>query len=439
MASIVVVLLILGCAAFQYFKGTVLRAFATIIVAICASLVAFNFFEAFANVFISRGDGSRFISLVPWAQSLCFVLLFVLTFAILQTGLTLLTRQPVDLGVLPERIGRVICGILLGLITSGLLLTALAMGPLSTSYPYKRFDPTKLDVESPDRALFNADGLATGLFSVLSNGSFSGKRSFAALHPAYLDQLFFNRFTRVGDTSIVSSLSPAIEVPRPAVWPASEAVREQADRFATELRSRGGRVAYDEAGKSVTLPASPKGNCDTTIVRIGIKKRAIRGAAKVNGGAFTPAQLRLICKRKGSGNEGLAGKGINVYPVGYLKTADEMQIRPEIKLATSDFERNANTKEIDFVFRVPSGFEPVLVQFKNNSVVEIPARAIVSADQAPPPATLSPSSSSGGNRGNTRPAPRPEEAPRQRQRQRPPGGRGPSDISRSIVGDELDP
>lgn len=435
MASFVVVLVILGCAVFQYFKGTVLRAFATIIVAICASVVAFSFFEVFANVFISRGDDSRFISLVPWAQSLCFVLLFVLTFAILQTALTLLTRQPVDLGFLPERVGRVICGILLGLITSGLLLTALEMGPLPTGYPYQRFDPMKLEVESPNRVLFNADGFAAGLFSILSNGSFSGKRSFATLHPGYLDQLFFNRLARVGETSIISSLSPAIEVPRPAVWPASEAVREQADRFATELGSRGGKVAYDEAGKSVTLPASPKGNCDTTIVRIGIKKRAIRMAAKVNGGAFTPSQLRLICKRKGSGKEGLTGKAINVYPIGYLKTADEIGIRPEIKLATDDFGRNANTKEIDFVFRVPSGFEPVLVQFKMNSVVEIPPRAIVSADQAPPPATFSPRSSSGGNGGNARPAPGPERAPRQRQT--PPGGRGASGVTRSIV-DELD-
>jgi len=435
MASLVVVLIILGCAAFQYFKGTVLRAFATIIVAICAGVVAFSFFEMLANVFISRGDDSRFVSLVPWAQSLCFVLLLVLTFAILQTGLMFLTRQPVDLGFLPERIGRVICGILLGLITSGFLLTALEMGPLPTGYPYQRFDPARLEVDSPNRVLFNADGLAAGLFSILSNGSFSGKRSFATLHPAYLDQLFFNRLTRVGETSIICSLSPAIEVPRPAVWPAPEAVREQADRFATELRSRGGKVAYDEAGKSVPLPASPKGNCDTTIVRIGIKRRAIRRAAKVNGGAFTPSQLRLICKRRGSGKEGLAGRGINVYPIGYLKTADEIEIRPEIKLATDDFKRNANTKEIDFVFRVPSGFEPVLVQFKMNSVVEIPPRAAVSADQAPPPATFSPRSSSESNGGGARPGPRPEAAPRQRQR--PQGGRGGSGGTRSFV-DELD-
>lgn len=439
MASLIVVLIIIGCAVLQYFKGTVVRAFATIVVAVISGMIAFGFFEAFASVFISRGDDSRFIALVPWAQTLCFILLFVLGFAIMQTALMYLTRQPVDLGILPERIGRVICGILLGLVVSGFLLTAFQMAPLSVKYPYKRFDPAKLEVDSPNRVLFNADGLVTGLFSLLSNGSFSGKRSFTMLHPNYLDQLSLNRLTRVGQTSIISSLTPAIEVPKPAVWPASEVIREQADRFVTELKTRGGKLAFDDSGRSIPLPVSTKGVDNTTIIRVGIKKRAIRRAAQVNGGAFTPSQLRLICKRKGSAQETLAGKGTTVYPLGYLKSANEIQIRPEIKLGTDDFGRNANTKEIDFVFRVPSGFEPVLVQYKLNSVIEIPQRSIVSIDQAPSPATFSPSSSSDGNRDNARPSrPRGGRAPQQREQSRPsPGEREARDVTGSIV-DELD-
>jgi hypothetical protein len=451
MASLIVILIIIGCAVFQYFKGTVLRAFATIVVAIIAGLVAFGFFEALANVFISRGGDSKFISLVPWAQTLSFILLYVLIFAILQTGLTFLTRQPVDLGVLPERIGRVICGILLGLIVSGFLITAFQMAPLPVGYPYKRFDPAKLEADNPNGVLFSPDGLVTGLFSTMSHGSFSGKRSFGMLHPNYLDQLFFNRLTRVGETSIVSSLTPAIQLPKPAVWPASEAIREQADRFVNELKTRGGKIDSNDSGRPVLLPVSTKGGDNPMIVRIGIRKRAIRGSAKVNGGAFTLSQLRLICKRKGTTDEGLTGNGINVYPIGFLKSANEIQVSPEIKLATDNFKRNSDTKEIDFVFRVPSGFEPALVQYKLNSVVEIPQRAIVSIDQAPAPATFNPGSSSGGNQGNrgnqenARP-PQPQEGgPRQRPEGGPPGGgrggrsgrggRGVRDITGTITDD----
>ena len=167
MAGLVVVLIILGCAAYQYLKGTLVKAFAAIVITICASVAAFAYFELLANVFVSRSDDSRFLSIAPWAQSLSFVLLFVLAFAILQTITIYLTRQPVDFGLWPERIGRIVCGIFLGLILSGLLLTALAMAPLPSKWPYQRFDQTSPDTEKPGKVLLNTDGFATGWFSIV--------------------------------------------------------------------------------------------------------------------------------------------------------------------------------------------------------------------------------------------------------------------------------
>jgi len=435
MASLAVVLIILGCAAIAFFKGTVVRAFATIIVVICAGMVAFGFFEVLANVFISRGDNSRFVSLVPWAQTLCFLLLFVLTFAILQTGVTFLTRHPVDLGLLPERIGRVVCGLITGLLASGLLLTAFEMAPLPLSYPYQRFDPAQLDVKRPNGVLLNVNGLATGLFSFLSNGSFSGKRSFATLHPDYLDQLFLNRLLATGEVGIVSSTAPAIEVPKPAVWPASQAIAEQVDAFVSELRTRGGKIASEQGGASVSLPVSPESGYIPTIVRVGIRKTAIKRTADMSGGAFTPSQLRVICKRKGYGDDPLAGDGINVYPIGYLASADKIQVSPKIEIATSDFEDSAGAKYIDFVFCVPNGFEPALVQLKLNSVVEIPRGAIVSADQAPAPAVFKPSPEK--KRDTDKPA-RPSSPPQEQEAPSEKRGGGLSDISRSVTGVDLD-
>ncbi|HCO94290.1 MAG TPA: hypothetical protein DIU00_10115 [Phycisphaerales bacterium] len=429
MASLAVILIILGCAALQYFKGTVVRAFAMIIIAICASVVAFGYFEALANLIIKRGNDGSMLSLVPWAQTLSFILLFVVTFGILQTGATFLTHNPVDLGFLPERIGRVVCGIILGFIVSGLLLTALQMAPLPLSYPYQRFDPQRLEPDNPGGALLRADGFATGLFGIISKGSLSGKNSFKTLHPGYLDQLFLNRF--LGDVSAVSGVFPAIEVQKPAVWPASQAVKEQVDKFVSELRTRGGKVAYEPAGKSVALPISTKEAYNPTIVRVGIKKRAINREVKINGGAFTPSQLRLICIRRNT------GEAVNAYPIGYLKSKDEIQISPEIKLSTNNIQGNA--KFIDFVFCVPSGYEPALVQFKLNSIVEIPPGAIVSADQAPEVVPFSYSPSAAQGTGNTQ---KPARAQRQQQQQQQqptrPQRRGPSDISRSIIGDEFD-
>jgi len=426
MASLAVMLIILGCGALMYFKGTVVKAFAMIIIAIVSSVVAFGFFEILANVIISRGNEGSLLSLVPWAQTLSFLLLFIVTFGLLQTAATFLGRHPVDLGFMPELIGRIVCGIILGFIISGHLLTALQMSPLPLSYPYPRFDPSNLDPDNPSGALLNADGFATGLFSIISNGSFSGKNSFKTVHPNYLDQLFMNRL--IGKTSNVSGVYPAIEVPKPAVWPASEAVKKQVDGYISELKTGRGKVAYEPGGKTVTIPISTEQSFNPTIVRVGIKKRAINREAIVNGGVFTPSQLRLICTRS-------TGEAVNAYPMGYLKTKDEMEISPEIKIATADIEDNA--RYIDFVFCVPSGYDPTLVEFKLNSIVEIPAGAIVSADQAP---AVSPfKSSASAPQSNTQRPPRTQSQPQQQQQpQTRPGRSRPSNISRSVVGDELD-
>ena len=379
-----VVLIILGCAAYQYFKGTFVRAFATIIIAVCASVAAFGFFEILANVFISRGADGRdsLLSLVPWAQPLCFALLFIIVFGTLQTGVMFLTRQPIDLGFLPERIGRVVCGLFLGLILAGLLLTALEMAPLPIKYPYQRFGGKR------HKVLLKANGFATGLFSIVSGGSFSGKRSFSTIHPDYLDQLYLNRL--ISGTSILTSESPAISVPRPpkpAVWPAPESLNEKVDQLVSEL-NRQGKLKDELTDESISMPGPVSKNYQPTIVRVGIKRSALSTKDEINVGAFILSQLRLICKQQGYGEDPLAGAGINIYPIGHLKAANQIQVSTEIEIESNDFEEGAIEKWIDFVFCVPRDYVPVLVEFKQNSIVEIRPSAIVTADKAPPPAVF---------------------------------------------------
>ena len=50
MATIIVILIVLGFAAYQYLKGTFVKAFATLIAIICANVVAFAYFETLANL-----------------------------------------------------------------------------------------------------------------------------------------------------------------------------------------------------------------------------------------------------------------------------------------------------------------------------------------------------------------------------------------------------
>jgi hypothetical protein len=399
------VLIILGCVAYQYLKGTLVKSFVVVITSICASVVAFGYFELLANVFISREI------LVLWAYPLSFALLFILAFAVLQTIAAQLTRRPIDLGLLPERIGRVVCGIFLGLIVSGLLLTAAAMAPISAKYPYQRFDETSPDPENPGKVLLNADGFATGWFSIVSSGSFSGKRSFATLHPAFLDQLFLNRHEIDNGVSIITS-PEAIEIPKIAVWPAPEGLK-------------------DSDGK----PIQPKSGHNLTIVRVGITTAAIK-----DGGTFTPSQLRLVCKQKSDTKEDpLAGKGKNIYPVGYLKTADELQIKKltdHIEIKRSDLD-NRGVKNIDFAFYVPDGFVPVLVEFKQNCINQLPPP--VPADQAPLVVPfVEQSKKEKDTTGRDKSLEQPNSTPPPKEPETSSKKPGLSNIGKSIVGDQLD-
>jgi uncharacterized membrane protein required for colicin V production len=411
MGSLIVVLVIAGCAAYQYLKGTLVKALATIIITICASVAAFNYFETLANIVVSHAGDGRLASLIPWAHSLCFGLLFILAFAILQTAASQLTRQPVDFGLLPERIGRVVCGIFLGLIISGLLLTALAMAPLSNKYPYQRYDPRDPNVENPNKVLLNADGFTTGWFGMISNGSFraiSNPKSFAVLRPNFLDQLFLNRHGIGDGVSIVTS-SPAIEVPQ----------------------KNGAWFAPEDIKKSV----SPKsGKYYLTIVRVGIKRSAIKDA-----GQFTLSQLRLVCKQKGDTETALLGKGKNIYPVGYLKAANQLQekkLNDQIKIGGNDFNENENVRWIDFAFYVPNDFVPLVMEFKLNNIAEVPLP--VSADQAPPPVPFVERSET--EKKTTEPgspSEQPTSGPTEEKRSGSRKGRL-SNISKGVVGDQFD-
>lgn len=411
MVALLVVLIASGCAAFQYLKGTFVRAFATFIVTICASIVAFSYFELLAGLFNGGSDSSMSFLPPPWLHTISFLLLFLFAFAILQTLAQYLTRQNVDLGLWPERIGRIACGILTGLVLSSFIVTASAMAPLPNNYPYRRFEQTYPDADRPNKTFFNIDALASGLFSSISNGSLSGKRSFATLHPQFLDQLFLNRHNIAADVTTITT-EQAITVPNKiAAWQAPQGIK-------------------DSQGN----PVAPKSGHTLMFVRVGIKKRAVAEA-----GTFTLSQLRMICKQKIEAENLLAGKGQNIYPIGYMIAADTLQIiriSDVIKVTRDDFAKDSREKWIDFAFHVPASAVPVLLEFKQNSIVQIPPP--VTTEQAPTPMPFKPTST--GQKDTTKQGD-PSQSQTSIQPKKPKTtseGTGLSPIGKTLVGPQLD-
>jgi len=366
-ANLVIVAIIVICAGWQYLKGKAVKAFATVVNTVCAGFVAFAYFEPLAGLLLGRGD--RLAPVVPWAQLITFAVLFVVGFAVLQTVASQIIRKPAALPDAADRIARSICGILLGLELAGLLLTALAMAPLPDKYPYPGFQSANPNPEQPQKPLFSPDGFATGWFGAVSTGTFSAKKSFGVFHPDFVDQAFLNRHKASDGIPIVTAEN-AIELPQRRQDPNNVAAWDAPD----ELKTTEGNAVPAKSGHSLV------------ILRLGLRRTNIKEA-----GIFTPSQLRLICKQKGLDEEPLAGSAVNVYPLGYIQAQDTVKLTrlsERITVSYTDFEDRSPVRYIDFAFYVPTGYVPVLVEFKQNSIAEVPSLA--PAEKAPPAIPFAP-------------------------------------------------
>jgi hypothetical protein len=336
MAAIITLIVIAALAALLYLKSNLVHSAVFVLIAVTANIVAFGYYEAIANLIISRGNKGMMETLSPWAQTISMLVLFALVFVILQTIAAKLLKNPGNLGLWPERIGKPLCGVFLGLIVAGIVLTSLGLAPLADNMPYQRFDPKNPNPEKPNKAALNADGFTAGWFSIVSKGSLSGKRSFATLHADFLDQTHLNNLY-AKDKIPSYTTSNAISIPvKAACWEAPE-----------KLKSSSSESISQKTGHSLY------------IVRFGFQRSALAEASP-----FSMAQVRIICKPKSTG-DALLGTGQPAYPIGYMAADDTVTLRDldyEVRLVSGKFEGS-----IDFVFNVPSGTIPVLAQFRNSA------------------------------------------------------------------------
>jgi hypothetical protein len=343
-AELIVFAAIVITMGYLYLKGSIVKSFTFFMCALIASVVALSFFETLGRVLMSY----TFDYIGQWTFTVALVLTFVIVFIVL----LIITEkvEPFELyfGDIADRVGRCVLAIPAALIFAGVLLIAVNLSPLASKWPYQRFaiENKNARPDQPDKTLaLNADGFTAGFSSIISKGCMSGKKSMAVFHPQLLNELALNR-TVSDETSSIIAGNEALTVTK--AYYAS-------DSFAQTLKTR------TAGSKPIIL--------ETELKNSQIKEGGALFIVEKGTVSYTMGQVRLICTET---PDNFKGQGEVVYPIGYIKDDGSIEEKPlleEIKLTGGDFP--TGTKKINFVFNVPAGKTPVMLEFKLNSVAEV--------------------------------------------------------------------
>lgn len=339
MAIIIVILMLLGTLAFFYLKCSMMQSLTMLWSSVIAMILTFSYYEVVAELFISRGYG------LQWAHVGCFLIVFIVSFTVLRSVSEFVIRAKIDLGQFVTVVMGIVCGLLTGVIFSGVLLVAFGLLPMQGALFYNRFDPDKpVVISHPSRPLLNVDGFVNGLYTWISSGSLSSSRSFGVLHADYLSQIHLNKLKTKDDVLPVSSRE-ALVLPK-------------------------GKVK-----KPIRVWDIPDVG-QMTVVRVGIVSRKIEdgGANNPTGKLILfPAQIRLIARDEEdvTENRPFTGLAKAVYPSGFLKDGIWDKVPLDEILVPDSKEMDNRIYWVDVAFDVPTGHTPILLEFRNNAVVDL--------------------------------------------------------------------
>jgi hypothetical protein len=283
-------------------------------------------------------------------------LLFVISFGIMVAISIKSLSGEIAFSKIIDRAGGAFVAIFTGFVISGTIVMALGLASGSNTFPYERFSSARPDVGNPRGAILNPDGFVAGLFGFVSDGSFAGTNSFAALHASFNDAIAMDRLAaekKVSPLAGKSIIQPPVAI-----------------RLAPA-----GIVGAD--GKR--LPETPGGS-EFILVRLNLTKNAI-GRESPN---FLLGQLRIVCTDRNARGKPGEGSGTCIYPIGYMKTPTTLLLEPASAMVPlADAELESGVKAVDFAFYLPVGTKPSLIAFKRNFIM--PAPTIAEPKEAPAP------------------------------------------------------
>jgi hypothetical protein len=340
MALVIVILALLSTLVFFYLKCSMMQSLMTLWSAVLATIIAFSYYEWVAELLISRGYGMNV------ASSGCFILLFVVVFASLRALSEFVMIGPVDLGNAVKLPVSLLCGLLAGIIISGNLLVALGLLPMHGKIFYSRFSPdSPVALNSPQKPALSTDGFVAGLYRLISSGSLRSSKSFGVLHADYLSQVHLNKLKTKDEILSIC---------------AQEALIMPTGKIKKPVR---------------LITVNDK---ELTVIRVGVKSKKVDdgGASNASGVLqFFPGQLRLIVKEANAATEPMAGTATTKYPVGLWEDGKVTEWELDQIIAPDSTQIENRVYWMDVAFQCSNGETPILLEFRQNAVIELPKAA----------------------------------------------------------------
>lgn len=401
--SLLLVIVIGAIAFFQATQG-LFSALLMMLLTVCCAALALGVHEYVAILWLAPRWRPDF------ALALALGLTFSLSLLILRAAADNLIRRACLLPSWVDRIGGGVCGLITGMTIVGVLALCLQLIPFGGSFlgyarvelPVRELpedqtgDPKPPDPTKPEEELwFTPDRFVVGMLGLYSDGLFSGKRSFNAENPDYVQA--------VGWRNAVP-----LEVPRYAPAKSIELKRFEPIAYVYSEEMVGSRDDPPEY-----KPINPAEGHKYFMARVLLKKES-QGLAKSH--LFTLRQFRLV----GADERRLK----QYYPIAIQAEKDFDSTNRHVRIkkwrrgdwpVTDDVftPREGNNNEVEIVFELPTGFQPEYLEYKlgarvpvslpkpgEATLVEMPAptpsSSTTSAEPAQSGAIASSSSTSGG-------------------------------------------
>ncbi len=350
--SLIFVGLLLAVAFFQSTQGLFSALIMAVLTITCAAL-AYGTYEWVAVDFLVKywkPDLAHAISLVA---------LFGVPLVILRVIFDKAVRRSCMLPVMIDRIGGAVCGLVTALIMVGVAVTALQMIPFGNSMlGFSRFDvalressggslTTPPALNAPQRGFWlSPDRFAVGTAAVLSDGIFSGNRSFYQDHPDLIQAAAWVNTIHDGVSRYAPPRSVSVQSSSPVevVYCLIPAVGDN------------GVAEYE--------PINPKAGFEFRMVRVGLTSAA-HDANRSH--LFSLRQFRLVGEEDGrirqyhpiATQQEDATQTINRHVSVKRHGSQDWPVVDELISPRQD-----NSSEVELVFELVPGFKPDFIEYK---------------------------------------------------------------------------